>query len=358
MEQIDIALRGGAVALMFLLAGLMWRAPIARDGRLSVIGVAVTESAFLIVYGPHVSALPATLAAQLSLVASAMPIAVTWLLLSIFLDPPMARWPWLAGAAVVAASLQVTALTGASHVYCGLLSMILFAGLFVLALWTAREDLVDCRCKARPGFAAAIAGYGLLATGLQVLGGVDAATPWFAIVQSGGTLTLALAFAIWILRPDAARWPGPSDDLVSPGHAPAPLPSGEDAALITRIIAAMDAGIWREEGLTIGALASRLGVPEHRVRRAINGGLGHRNFSTFINGARIGAAKEALSDPSQMGRTVLEIAYETGFSSLGPFNRAFRAETGQSPTEYRRSTLEAGAQAEIRNTASIPANLH
>ncbi|MDG3040552.1 helix-turn-helix domain-containing protein [Roseicyclus marinus] len=360
MELIDIALRGGAVALLFLLAALMWRAPIARDSRLSVVAVAVTESAFLLAHGPQADVLPVALAAQLSLLASAMPLAVTWLLLSIFLDPPMARWPWLTAAAIVAASLQVTTLTGASQIYCGFLSMILFAGLLVLALWSSREDLVDCRCKARPGFAAAIAGYGLLSTALQVLGGVDAATPWFAMVQSGGTLVLALIFAIWILSPDAARWPGPSAAVDAPVTALTQAPTGEDAALIARITAAMDAGIWREEGLTIGALASRLGVPEHRVRRAINVGLGHRNFSTFINRARIEAARNTLSDPDQMGRTVLEIAYEAGFSSLGPFNRAFRAETGKSPTEYRRSALEAvtGARAEIRNPAPISANLH
>jgi AraC-like DNA-binding protein len=41
-----------------------------------------------------------------------------------------------------------------------------------------------------------------------------------------------------------------------------------------------------------------------------------------------------------MGRTGLEIAQETGFVSLGPFNRAFRAQTGQSPTELRRAGLE------------------
>jgi AraC-like DNA-binding protein len=358
MDQIDMALRGGALALLFLLAGLMWRAPIARDGRLSVLAVAVTESAFLLVHGPQLALLPEPLAIQLMLVASAMPLAVTWLLLTIFLDPPMARWPWLAGAAVVAGSLQVTALTEASPVACGVLSMILFAGLLVLALWSSREDLVDCRCKARPGFAAAIAGYGLLSTGLQVLGGVDPATPWFALVQSGGTLTLALAFAVWILRPDASRWPGLAEPPARPNPVSATSPAGEDAALIARIAAAMDAGIWREEGLTIGALAGRLGVPEHRLRRAINSGLGYRNFSAFINRARITAAQAALSDPAQMGRTVLEIAYDTGFASLGPFNRAFRAETGQSPTEYRRAALDQPGQADLRNLAPIPANLH
>lgn len=358
MDQIDLAFRGGAIVLLILLAGLMWRAPIAREGRLSILAVTATETAFLLVHGPLTVDPSSVIFAQLVLVASAMPLAVTWLLLTIFLDPPMTRWPWLAAAGVVSGALLVTAWTGGSPVTCGVLSMILFAGLFGLAVWSAREDLVDCRCKARPGFAAAIAGYGLFSTGVQVVGGVDPATPWFAMVQSGGTLALALAFAIWILRPDATLWPGMAEDAKDPRPLRAPDPVGEDAALIARIDAAMEAGIWREEGLTIGALAARLAVPEHRLRRAINRGLGYRNFSSFINRARVEAAQEALADPAQMGRTVLEIAYETGFASLGPFNRAFRAETGQSPTEYRRTALDRPRRADVSNAAPIPANLH
>ncbi len=33
---------------------------------------------------------------------------------------------------------------------------------------------------------------------------------------------------------------------------------------------------------------------------------------------------------------VLTIALDTGFGSIGPFNRAFKAHTGMTPTEYRR----------------------
>ena len=126
-------------------------------------------------------------------------------------------------------------------------------------------------------------------------------------------------------------------------------------------------GVWREEGLSIGALAQRLNVPEHRLRRAINQGLGHRNFSSFINAARIEAAKAELRDPIKANRTVLEIAYTVGFASLGPFNRAFRAETGQSPTEYRRDAplaTETGdappatEAAEPQKSSPIAGNLH
>ena len=93
--------------------------------------------------------------------------------------------------------------------------------------------------------------------------------------------------------------------------------------------------LYREEGLTIAVFALRLGATEHRLRRAINGGLGHRNFNSFLNAYRIADAKAALADPSQADVPVLTIAMDAGFGSLGPFNRAFKAETGLTPSEFR-----------------------
>jgi len=356
VEQLDLALRGAAIVVLLLLAVLMAHAPVGRDGRLSVAAVAVTKSAFLLLgWGGMVGASDLVLG-NLTLLASAMPLAVTWLLLAIFLDPPTPRWPWLAAGAVASTSFAVTLLIGAPIVVCSTLSALLYGGLVVLSLASARDDLVDCRCRARPGFAAAIAGYGLTMTVVQALGVADPTTPWFALLQSGGTLALALAFALWILRPAADRWPGPAEPAPTERPVASTAPT-QDAALIAHIAAAMDAGIWREESLTIGTLVARLAVPEHRLRRAINQGLGHRNFSSFINRARIAAAQETLADPAQMGRTILEIAYDVGFASLGPFNRAFRAETGQSPSEFRREAL-AHPPADAGRSPPIPVNLH
>ena len=69
--------------------------------------------------------------------------------------------------------------------------------------------------------------------------------------------------------------------------------------------------------------------------KEINDRLGHRNFADFVNSRRIEAAKQVLADPAQARTTVAAIAYELGFASLGPFNRAFKAQTGLSPREWR-----------------------
>jgi AraC-like DNA-binding protein len=96
---------------------------------------------------------------------------------------------------------------------------------------------------------------------------------------------------------------------------------------------------YRREGLTIGLLSAELGVPEYRLRQLINEGLGHRNFNAFLNQYRIEEARAALADPEQKDIPVLTIAMDTGFQSVGPFNRAFKAATDLTPTEFRRLAL-------------------
>ncbi|WP_172705845.1 helix-turn-helix domain-containing protein, partial [Variovorax paradoxus] len=96
---------------------------------------------------------------------------------------------------------------------------------------------------------------------------------------------------------------------------------------------------YRDENLGIAQLAARLAVPEYRLRRLINQRLGHRNFNAYINGFRLQEALAALADPARRERPVLSIALEAGFQSIGPFNRAFKAATGLTPTEFRRQKL-------------------
>jgi AraC-like DNA-binding protein len=115
-----------------------------------------------------------------------------------------------------------------------------------------------------------------------------------------------------------------------------------DRLVLARLDRAMSEDeVWRDEALSIGTLAALVGAPEHRLRKLINGTLGHRNFADYINSRRIEAAKVALSDPELALKSVSAVAYELGFGSLGPFNRAFRAETGSTPTAWRQQACGA-----------------
>lgn len=132
----------------------------------------------------------------------------------------------------------------------------------------------------------------------------------------------------------------------APAASPEPTPEvdhpAEDrlADALHRLMTAERA--YRDEDLGIAQLAARLAVPEYRLRRLINQRLGHRNFNAYINGFRLQealAALAALADPAKRERPVLSIALEAGFQSIGPFNRAFKAATGLTPTEFRRQKL-------------------
>jgi AraC-like DNA-binding protein len=113
--------------------------------------------------------------------------------------------------------------------------------------------------------------------------------------------------------------------------------SAADQKLIDALMRLMgDERIYRHDNVTIGTLATKLAIPEYRLRRLINQRLGYRNFNVFLNEHRIAEAKAALADPSQAEVPVITIAMDAGFQSLGPFNRAFKATTGVTPTEYRR----------------------
>lgn len=355
MIYLDLALRGGGITLLLLLAVLIWQAPIGWEGRLSVLALAVTKSAFLITTTAVPLDIHPAVLANLILMSSLTPAAVTWLIITIFLDPPGQRWPWIGASLATSAALYAHLTMPGSVPLCLPMGILLFGSLFILAIWSTRDDLVECRCRARPWFAAAIAGLALFLTAGQATGVLVRGTEILALLQATGIFVLALAFAVWLLRPDANRWPGQTSQDTIP--QPPVQAAFSDPALIARIDAAMRAHIWREEGLTIGALAGRLAVPEHRLRRAINQGLGHRNFSSFINRARINAACAAFADPARLNASVQEIAYDVGFSSVGPFNRAFRAEMGQSPTEYRRIAQSSGF-ADSEKASLIPANMH
>ena len=95
--------------------------------------------------------------------------------------------------------------------------------------------------------------------------------------------------------------------------------------------------VYREEGLTIGTLAGRLGTREQVLRRVINRGLGFRNFNDFLHACRIREACERLRRAEDGRLPVLSIALGVGYGSIGPFNRAFKARMGMTPTRFRQS---------------------
>lgn len=138
-------------------------------------------------------------------------------------------------------------------------------------------------------------------------------------------------------RPAAAPAP-PAGPAPVTDQAPAPDPA-DDRLAEALDHAMLNERLYRGEALTIASLAAHLKVPEYRLRRVINQRLGHRNFNAFVNAWRLQDTFDALADPRHRDRPVLTIALDAGFQSIGPFNRAFKAATGLTPSEFRQQKL-------------------
>jgi AraC-like DNA-binding protein len=90
--------------------------------------------------------------------------------------------------------------------------------------------------------------------------------------------------------------------------------------------------LYRHEGLSLPGLAAELGCGEAALRSLINHDLGFRNFNDFLHHHRL---QEACRRLAAEDLPVLTIALESGYGSIGPFNRAFRERLGLTPSEYR-----------------------
>ena len=93
--------------------------------------------------------------------------------------------------------------------------------------------------------------------------------------------------------------------------------------------------LYLDPDLKVATLARRLHEPDYKVSRAITAGLGEPNFNRFVNRHRIEQAQALLADPAQDNKSILAIALDSGFASIGPFNRAFKEMTGMTPRQFR-----------------------
>jgi AraC-like DNA-binding protein len=285
-----------------------------------------------------------------------------WIFVQALFDDGFAWRPvhgaaWLAAAAL--AAFNCAAVAGSASVLApvtyGLQRSVplLFAVLAAMAAaqrW--RDDLVDSRRRLRVFIVVAGVAYTLAQLVARLASPQGRLSGWTATADVMLMLFIVVPAAWYVLclrrtdlfpsdipsaavRPAEAQHPAP----VAPAEPLAPPDPAEERLAASLLNAMKSDRLYRSEDLSLANLAARLAVPEYRLRRHINQRLGHRNFNAYINGLRLDEACMALADPAQRELPVLSIALEAGFQSIGPFNRAFKAATGLTPTEFRKQKL-------------------
>lgn len=391
---LDAALRGVLLALLLVLASVFGRdrprLPVARTGALLALGLCVQVIGATPLFEAFVPR-----GWQAPFVAVSVGNAVLfWVFVQALFDDDFVLHnrhaaAWFAVAAVAALNCAVVA--GSASVLAPVTMGVQRAVPLVFAVLAAmaaasqwRADLVEgaagCACSSWWAASATASGccssvWARRADGCRASATVDVAVllaivapvAWRMLRLAGSELfpTAKTRAAIPAVSPDTAQEiraqaqeeaaravlaeaPRPVLEPLPPSHpileaeiaAPQPASDPAEDRLADSLQHAMAVEhAYRSEDLSIASLAARLSVPEYRLRRVINQRLGHRNFNAFVNGFRLAETMSALADPSKRGVPVLTIALTAGFQSIGPFNRAFKAATGLTPTEFRRQKL-------------------
>jgi len=348
LETLDDIVRYSAFALMTWLGVLMLRDFCDRvAGRLGAYA-ALSSAAFLIASKPGLSVYGVEVDLFLLPLYDASP-ALAWLFcLSQFDDnfkvTPM-HWAVVVAKLVTGSVAYVfwTLDYGTAVIFDKASNLIVIGILvhLVIVAWQGHhEDLVEARRKFRSIFVTAVI---VVTIGVLVSQTASrrADTVTIALLLQAMSFLGIAIFLHWRLSAQGG------EDLFFTVVGNADQSHGHDHCELTPadqhdldVILGLDGtDLVLESGLTISKLASRLRIPEHRLRHLINQHMGYRNFADFLNHHRIQAAKARLSNIEDRNIPVLTIAMDMGYGSLGPFNRAFKERTGQTPTAYRRGLL-------------------
>jgi AraC-like DNA-binding protein len=366
--SIDLGLRGAVVGLSLLLAGVALRDR--RDSTVACLGAALLVGAAASAIGSAPTfPRPFEWWEPFVLALAGGNSVVFWLWARAAFDDDFVVRPWHGGLWAVMTGLQFyiagwslwptfdRALDRALSLTT--LGLALLAAAQTLATW--RTDLVAGRRRLRLVVLVGASADTVIVAAANFSGTPSMSFSAMASVANASALLGLVGLSAWNLLQSAdtqgSILPPATGDASGSARGMARdqerKPPQIEQALLRRLEQLMVVErAYRREGLTIGSLSAELGVPEYRLRQLINEGLGHRNFNAFLNRYRIEDAKAALADPEQREVPVLTIAMDAGFQSVGPFNRAFRAATDLTPTEFRRLALTQNASMLPRQSAS------
>ena len=92
---------------------------------------------------------------------------------------------------------------------------------------------------------------------------------------------------------------------------------------------------YLQQELTLNILAELIGVPDKKLSSYLNHSL-NTSFYDYVNKCRVEEVKEKLQSEEYQKYSLLGLAFSAGFNSKSSFYRAFKKETGISPTDFRK----------------------
>jgi AraC-like DNA-binding protein len=153
-------------------------------------------------------------------------------------------------------------------------------------------------------------------------------------VQAVAAIVIILALSVAMAY--RMRHPLPVDEVKVGAVKTRQAPTADEVELAGRLERLLrDERPYLEPELKVSVLARRLREPDYKISRAITGVLGYRNFNQLINHHRVEHAKMLLK--SEPDCSILAVGLDSGFASIGPFNRAFKGAEGMTPRAFRAS---------------------
>jgi transcriptional regulator GlxA family with amidase domain len=92
-----------------------------------------------------------------------------------------------------------------------------------------------------------------------------------------------------------------------------------------------------DEDLSLSSMAARVNLSEEHLTRSFRKEIG-LSFHQFVLAARIDRGRQLLAEAPEL--SVLEVALQSGFSTLAHFSSTFKSVTGENPTRFRARMID------------------
>ena len=216
-------------------------------------------------------------------------------------------------------------------------SSILIVGLMLHLVWfliSGREDDLRIRRRdVRLWLPVAVIGLLLIDVGVDLTMGFDWYPAAFLYAQNTAIFLLGGTLAITTTKVDVNIFASGSSEKLTDREITELSQYGRRIDDMMR-----EEKVFLNPDLRLTDIVTRLPISEASTRKLIHAEFGCEHFRTFLNRYRIGYAISLLDDPARVDDKLIAIAFDSGFASLASFQRAFKRETGKTPSTWRNET--------------------